>query len=125
MDTCVDVTSNHIHTRPWCQYKFTSLLIMPSYLWTECPQWSVETCNSTYSITYLSESQVSGGRTQAKRRPAFLRWIEQGYPNDNTSGCVRRHLASDSEEQTAELSSNTTIHHSSRLSQHWHTGYKR
>ncbi|SPC64104.1 uncharacterized protein UHOD_11402 [Ustilago sp. UG-2017b] len=29
-----------------------------------------------------------GGRTQAKRRPAFLRWIEQGYPNNNTSGCV-------------------------------------
>ncbi|SPC60975.1 uncharacterized protein UHOD_11207 [Ustilago sp. UG-2017b] len=29
-----------------------------------------------------------GGRTQAKQRPAFLRWIEQGYPNDNTSGCM-------------------------------------
>ncbi|SAM82761.1 uncharacterized protein UBRO_20679 [Ustilago bromivora] len=100
-----------------------------------------------------------GGRTQAKRRPAFLRWIEQGYPNDNTSGHqsgtsqtdlsnaaiasgsksypeidpsmlldddfyepptqqVRQCLASDSEEQTAELSSNTTICCSSHLSQH-------
>ncbi|KAJ1580016.1 hypothetical protein NDA12_005593 [Ustilago hordei] len=29
-----------------------------------------------------------GGRSQAKRRPAFLRWIEQGYPNNNTSGRV-------------------------------------
>ncbi|KAJ1019677.1 hypothetical protein NDA13_005904 [Ustilago tritici] len=27
-----------------------------------------------------------GGRTQAKQRPAFLRWIQQGYPNNNTSG---------------------------------------
>ncbi|SYW86426.1 uncharacterized protein UBRO2_06035 [Ustilago bromivora] len=27
-----------------------------------------------------------GGRPQAKQRPAFLRWIEQGYPNNNTSG---------------------------------------
>ena len=130
-----------------------------------------------------------GGIKQAKQRPAFLRWIEQGYPNDNNSGRmsaravtlskarsgssryhavstpsapgqqqsgtsqtdssntaiasgsesypeidpsmllddnfyepptrrVRQHLASDSEEQTAESSSNTTVHHSSRLSQH-------
>ncbi|SPC64439.1 uncharacterized protein UHOD_11922 [Ustilago sp. UG-2017b] len=30
-----------------------------------------------------------GGRMQAKQRPAFLRWIEQGYPNDKTSGRMR------------------------------------
>ncbi|SAM85389.1 uncharacterized protein UBRO_20906 [Ustilago bromivora] len=29
-----------------------------------------------------------GGIKQAKQRPAFLRWIKQGYPNDNTSGHV-------------------------------------
>ncbi|SPC65775.1 uncharacterized protein UHOD_11122 [Ustilago sp. UG-2017b] len=126
---------------------------------------------------------------QAKQRPAFLRWIKQGYPNNNTSGRmsaravtwskqrfgssryhavstplapgrqqsvtsqtdssntaiasasksypeinlsvlldgdfyepptrqVRHHLASDSEEQTAESSSNTAVHLSSCLSQH-------
>ncbi|SPC62931.1 uncharacterized protein UHOD_11847 [Ustilago sp. UG-2017b] len=29
-----------------------------------------------------------GGRTQAKQRPAILRWIKQSYPNNNTSGHV-------------------------------------
>ncbi|SAM83582.1 uncharacterized protein UBRO_20191 [Ustilago bromivora] len=136
-----------------------------------------------------------GCRAQAKQRPAFLRWIKQGYPNDNTSGhvsakavalskqrsgssCyhavstpsapgqqqsgtsqtdlsdtaiasasesypeidlsvlldddfykpptrqVRCHLASDSEEQTAESSRNTAVHHSSCLSQHYYTSHK-
>ncbi|SPC66777.1 uncharacterized protein UHOD_11428 [Ustilago sp. UG-2017b] len=51
MDTHVDVTSPHIHTRPWCQYKFTSLLIVPSYLWTECPQW----ISSTFGHTPFEE----------------------------------------------------------------------
>ncbi|SYW76292.1 uncharacterized protein UBRO2_01363 [Ustilago bromivora] len=47
--------------------------------------------NSSHPVLLTSELLADdlsnlGGRMQAKQRPAFLRWIKQGYPNNNTSG---------------------------------------
>ena len=48
------------HTRPWCHHNSTIVLIVPSYLWMECPQRLVETCNSNHLNTSSDEKSHRG-----------------------------------------------------------------
>ncbi|SYW74112.1 uncharacterized protein UHO2_00977 [Ustilago hordei] len=55
LDTRVDDINHLTHTRPWCLAIHSSLLIVPSYLWMECPQRLVETCSNNHIITPMDK----------------------------------------------------------------------
>ncbi|KAJ1575457.1 hypothetical protein NDA11_002123 [Ustilago hordei] len=55
---------------------------MPSYLWTECPQWLVETCNNIQAITYPSFRCETSDTL-------LIEWVAAQHTTSKTYGFIK------------------------------------